>query len=132
MSVIPTINTTVAGTTASSCQSGGIVTESGSTALISAMPPGMPSVAPASTGSTCAAESPTLARCGVAPSVRVRADECLASSAVAQETKIALTVARTTRVIAITTGTWFNWSGRMLLDEPSTARRERPARRRAR
>jgi hypothetical protein len=47
--------------------------------------------------------------------VPVRADECLASSAVAQETKIALTVG----VIAITTGTWLDWSVRMLLDEPS-------------
>jgi pimeloyl-ACP methyl ester carboxylesterase len=85
----------------------------------------MPRVAPASAGSTCAAESPTLARCGVAPSVPVRADECLASSAVAQETKIALTVARMTRVIAITTGTWLDWSVRMLLDEPSETSCER-------
>lgn len=68
MAVRPATTRIVLGTTASSCQSGGIVVESGSTAAISASPPGMPRMVPASAGSTCAAERPALTCCGVARS----------------------------------------------------------------
>ena len=67
-------------------------------------------MAPASAGSTCAAESPALTCCGVAPSARASADECRSSSTVAQVMKIALTAARETSVIVITSSTWFSRS----------------------
>src|SRR5262245_42030137 len=108
------ITRTVPGTTASSCQSGGAIVSALLTAGKSAMPPGMPRAAPASAGSTCAAESPALTCCGVAPSARANADECLASSAVAQVMKIALTAASATSVIVISSSTWSRRSARKL------------------
>src|SRR5215208_7326054 len=92
MAVSAAIARTVRGTTASSCQTGGFAVES-PTALSRAMPAGMPRMAPARAGSTCAAERPALTCWGVAPSARASADECLASRAVAQVMKIALTAA---------------------------------------
>ena len=73
-------------------------------------------MAPASAGSTCAAESPALTCCGVAPSARASAEERLASSAVAQVMKIALTAARATSVIVSVSSTWFSRSVRAGLE----------------
>jgi hypothetical protein len=98
MEVRPATTSTVPGTTASICQRGGAVVESGSATATSSRPPGMPRMAPTSAGRICAAESPALTCWGVAPSARASADECLASSAVAQAMKIALTAARARRV----------------------------------
>jgi hypothetical protein len=54
----------------------------------------MPTITPGSAGSISDADSPALTYRGVAPSARASADECLASSAVAQVMKIAFTAAR--------------------------------------
>ena len=96
-------------------------------------------MAPTSAGSTCAAESPALTCCGVAPRARASADECLASSAVAQVMKIALTAARARSVIVITSSTWFSRSAPSGVQETAEApigrrrgRRGLTARRRSR
>ncbi len=65
-------------------------------ALNSKMPSGTPSRAPTSAGSACAAASPPLTCCGVAPSARASADERRASSTVAQAVNTALSTASET------------------------------------
>jgi hypothetical protein len=98
MVVGPATTTTVPSTTAISHQSDAIVLVDGVTASNSAMPPRMPRTAPTRAGRTCVAESPAATSCGVAPKARASADECRASSTIAQVMKIALTAARATNM----------------------------------
>ncbi len=70
----------------------------------------MARMAPASAGSSCAADSPAVTCWGVAPSARVSVHEYLASSAVAQVMKIALTAARAMSATVMTSSTWFTRS----------------------
>jgi YVTN family beta-propeller protein len=86
--------TTVPITTATSHQIGGVVTTEPAlcrTAFTSPKPPGMPSRAPISAGSTCAPDSPALTCPGVAPSARATAEERRASTTIAQVIRSALT-----------------------------------------
>src|SRR5260221_4544033 len=73
-------------------------------------PSGMARMAPASAGSSCAADSPAVTCWGVAPSARVSVHEYLASSAVAQVMKIALTAARAMSATVMTSSTLFTRS----------------------
>ena len=90
MSTVTT--TTVPITTAISHQIGGVVITEPDfccRASTSPKPPGMPSRAPISVGSTCAPDRPALTCPGVAPSARATADERRASTTIAQVIKSA-------------------------------------------
>ena len=93
------------GTTASSCQSGGDPVAVGVDRGEQRDASRDAEDGAGERGSTCAAESPALTCCGVAPSARASAEECLASSAVAHVMKTVLTAASATSVIVITSST---------------------------